>query len=525
MTMRWRCLRFGSLLGAALVPAIAFAEPVDFVREDPGPQHIYGGNPVGACEWPTTVSLGGCTGTLVHPEVIIYAAHCGSVGEVFFGDSVYGQGRSVYPEFCRTYPGGGPGGGTDWAFCKLSEPVTDIAITPPLMGCETDLLVQGAEVWIVGFGNTDDGNFGVKYEAKTVFNYIQNDEAFIGGNGIDTCQGDSGGPVYIQVGDGSWRAFGITSYGDGCGGGGWYSMMHTGMAWFESESGVDITPCHDADGTWNPGPDCKGFPLQPMTATGSWPNGCDGGPVSEWSDTCGAPYLAEDDVDPPTVRIVSPTDGEQLASMGAKAEVSVRIEADDGGGSGIREVQLVLDGNALMAADTAAPYQFTLQLGSGVYGLEAIAVDHGDNSSTSALVTIGIDEAPPGPGGGSGAPPDGGDDGASDGDGSDAEGDDGEPEGGGLGGGALPPGFGADALPSTCGCRHDGAPLSAFACVLGLLALRRRRVGTLARDETCARARRDLARRCVLDRGGALRSRGRARGAVAAARARGRAHA
>jgi MYXO-CTERM domain-containing protein len=375
---------------------------------------------VAPCDWPTTVSLGGCTGTLVHPEVVVYAAHCGNVGQIFFGDSTYETGRTVSPAFCQTYPGGGPGGGDDWALCKLSAPVTDIPITPPLMGCETDLLVAGADVWLVGFGNTDDGNFGVKYEALAEFNYIQNDEAFIGGGGVDTCQGDSGGPVYIQLDDGSWRAFGITSYGDGCGGGGWYSMMHTGMSWLESASGVDLTPCHDADGTWNPSDECRGFAVDANAGAGSWPNACDFGEGSGWSATCGAPFAAEDDVTAPSVAIDSPTDGQRLDGVDGALTLQVLISADDGVGSGVREVALLIDGVALEGVATTPPYAFEVELPQGPYELTAVAVDHAGNSGGSAVVRIGIDTPPPDGGGGD----PGADPGGSDADGDATPGDD-----------------------------------------------------------------------------------------------------
>jgi hypothetical protein len=460
-------LSIGLCLAAA--PGVAAADT--FTAPDPVEQtHVYGGNAVSACAWPTTVSLGGCTGTLVHPEVVIYAAHCGSVSQVFLGDSVGSQGRTLSPAFCKTYPGGGPGGGTDWAFCKLSQPVTDVPVTPPLMGCETDRLQGGAEVHLVGFGNTDDGNFGVKYEAKTTFNYIQNDEAFIGGGGVDTCQGDSGGPVFIELDDGTWRAFGITSYGDGCGGGGWYSMMHTGMQWFESESGVDITPCHDADGTWSPGPDCQGFPLDSDTGSGSWPNACSFGEVGGYSSTCGAPYLAQDDTDPPTVRIGSPGDGASLhTESGGTAELEVTITADDGDGSGVREVQLLLDGTAIGGPMVAPPFVYRLDLGAGSYALQAVAVDHGENTGESELVRIGIDMDPPED------PPDGTSGGDADGD--EGEDDDGDGGSGGTlpGGGALPPDYGLGAPDTSCACRTRGGGAGALPLLCLALLWRRRR--------------------------------------------------
>ncbi len=366
---------------------------------------IYGGTDVDTCGWPTTVTFGGCTGTLVHPQVVVYAAHCGPQNRVYFGERQNGPARSVNTAMCRTNPSySGGGGGQDHAFCVLSEPQNDIPITPILMGCETTVLQPGKEVTIVGFGNADTGPYGIKREVTTTINQITNgNEAYIGGNGKDSCQGDSGGPVYVKLdasqgGDDTWRVFGITSYGGACGGGGYYSMMHIGMQWLETqlaEYNIDITPCHQSDGTWAPGPECRGFPFAPATPGGSWSNGCAGGEVGGYSAMCGAPFNAEPDDTPPTVSITNPADQSIFDSMGAgQVTIPIAVDANDGDGWGVQSVTLIIDG-VDVASDPAPPYTWdTVNFPTGTYTLEARAVDFAGNEAISQAVQIGVDEDP-----------------------------------------------------------------------------------------------------------------------------------
>ncbi len=277
-----------SLALAFVLPALA--GPARAAESQP----IYGGGKVKPCAWPTTVALGGCTGTLVHPEVVVFAAHCMEGGsapsQARFGDNENSPAFVVNLTGCLANPSYGAKSGYDVAFCKLAKPVTQVPIVPILMGCETQVLVPGASVVAVGFGEANDGlGWGPKREVTMALNSVSNGEAFIGGNGKDTCYGDSGGPVFIQLSDGTWRVFGITSYGEYCGGGGYYSMMHTAIDWLEQKSGVDLTPCHAA-AQWSPGASCGAFPKSPGLGGSSWAQGCASADVSGPSATCGAPF-------------------------------------------------------------------------------------------------------------------------------------------------------------------------------------------------------------------------------------------
>jgi MYXO-CTERM domain-containing protein len=126
------------------------------------------------------------------------------------------------------------------------------------MGDELDVLQGGRDVRIVGFGLTEDSIFGVQHLVETTLGSIEGDYAFLGGDGRDTCFGDSGAPAFVELEDGTLRAFGITSYGPvPCGQGGFYTLLAAGMPWLESSTGVDLTPCHDADGRWAPDERCS----------------------------------------------------------------------------------------------------------------------------------------------------------------------------------------------------------------------------------------------------------------------------
>jgi uncharacterized protein (TIGR03382 family) len=263
-------------------------------------QPIVGGQNATTCQWPTAVLLSGCTGTLVHPLIVTTAAHCGTNHRMAtFGETSKTPARRIPIEYCKVYQGENGPEATDFAFCKLRTPVTDVPIVPPLMGCEVDVLKVGQKVVVAGFGVDNDNNtgFGIKRWVETTVNRPDTGRgAQIGGMGKAPCYGDSGGPAFVQLADGSWRAFGIDSSGlaNSCNAGDIMAMIYKAVPWIEQQSGIDISPCHDADGKWNPGPDCHGFSMDPLATGRSWANGCAEPTLSPPVATCGMPGLPGD---------------------------------------------------------------------------------------------------------------------------------------------------------------------------------------------------------------------------------------
>lgn len=383
---------------ALLLSAGSLVSPAD-------PQSVIGGEPSPSCAWPTTVSLGGCTGTLVHPEVVVYAAHCGpEIPSVWFGEQAFsGDGRQVATSQCHVNPSYLDGMGErheDWAFCRLAEPVTDVPIVPPLMGCETTLLTPGRPVTVVGFGLDENDNSGIKRQGETELQWITEDGAVLAGNGeVGSCFGDSGGPIYLQLPDGSWRVFGIVSGGQACGFPAWYATVHTAVPTIEATLGIDITPCHYAGGGWNPSPECGGVPTEPWNGAGaSWQTGCGGGPVLQTVSTCGDAYDDAEDLVGPQTAVVTPVWGDEFASDedSGFARVEIVVEASDLS-SGVRSVALSINGEVFSDdPDLDPPWAWgSVTFPPGVWEISAVATDWAGNTSEAPVVMIGVDETPP----------------------------------------------------------------------------------------------------------------------------------
>ena len=382
---------------------------------------IVNGSPASACQFASTVlvstALGTCTGTLVAPTIVLYASHCGdSVSQILFGSDALkldAQGNASVDQptrqvamaagSCHLIPGHQPQG-LDYAYCKLPEAITDVPIVPILMGCETSVLDQKAPVILVGFGQDGQGSYGKKRYGQATAQRSADNRVAIDGGGAGLCFGDSGGPAFVQLSaglapevaaDNSWRVFGIASYIDGtaCGGGSVTDLMSAAVPWVEADSGVDITPCTDANGAWSPGRACGNFALDLTDVAGDGVVAAcqlksrQAGP----SATCGAAYVAP----VPVITIDNPAAGTSPAAGSAgNIQATVTSSAD------ASEVSATLDGQPLspVAGPTPPAYAFgPVSWGPGDHLLVVAATGAaGGQASAQRSVHVAGDVQPPG---------------------------------------------------------------------------------------------------------------------------------
>jgi secreted trypsin-like serine protease len=206
---------------------------------------IVGGGPVSPGEYPSVAKITfgafGCTGTLISPNRVLSAGHCGSltggsgVGtpaswpaaliSVRIGGTQSGQGESVPVSSVVVHPNYLANQGYDISILKLSRNST-MAPTKVAGSGETGLWAAGTNETIVGWGATSEGGSAPSTLQKASVPITT--DAYCAGaysdfsaatmicagypqGGVDTCQGDSGGPMF-----GGGRVVGATSFGEGC---------------------------------------------------------------------------------------------------------------------------------------------------------------------------------------------------------------------------------------------------------------------------------------------------------------------
>jgi endonuclease G len=236
---------------------------------------IIGGRPTATGAFPECCLIGNssgggflndwfCTGTLIHPRVVITAKHCIAASSGVPDPNSIAIGVSAQRDVKQQH--------IVRVLKIYTHPREDVAVlvlqkAAPVepIACASAAELEGADgVHLVGFGNDNPSGtmgFGIKREVGVNMNVIRRNpgedlreaEGLLGfnsrtefvagrkGSGKDSCNGDSGGPAYVGADEGRKLA-GVTSRAtdeadDNCGDGGVYVRIDTLKEWIDGIAG------------------------------------------------------------------------------------------------------------------------------------------------------------------------------------------------------------------------------------------------------------------------------------------------
>ncbi|HMY26236.1 MAG TPA: serine protease [Solirubrobacterales bacterium] len=211
---------------------------------------VVGGSNASAASFPWQVLITAndeefCGGVLIHPKIVLTAAHClvddnwnyyedleGVTFRAYTGRTrLNSGGEELDWKVARADPDYDPDTNAyDWGFISLNSPAS--APTLKLAGPnERSLWEPGRAATVSGFGDLSDGGQGATILQKAKIPLLADSGCSRYGasfhsstqlcagylrGGRDACQGDSGGPLSVTADHGERRLVGLVSTGRGC---------------------------------------------------------------------------------------------------------------------------------------------------------------------------------------------------------------------------------------------------------------------------------------------------------------------